>query len=71
MGFPRQECWNGLSFPPPGDLLDSEIKPSSPVSPALADGFLFTTASPGKDRYHHTNSGGGFSFMVFIKSTRL
>ena len=31
--------------------------------------FLFTTASPGKDRYHHTNSGRGFSFMVFI--TRL
>ena len=22
MGFPRQEYWNGLQFPPPGDLLD-------------------------------------------------
>ena len=23
MGFPRQEYWNWLPFPPPGDLLDS------------------------------------------------
>ena len=23
MGFPRQEYWNGLPFPPPGDLPDS------------------------------------------------
>ena len=22
MGFPRQEYWSGLPFPPPGDLLD-------------------------------------------------
>ena len=22
MGFPRREYWNGLLFPPPGDLLD-------------------------------------------------
>jgi len=22
MGFPRQEYWTGLPFPPPGDLLD-------------------------------------------------
>ena len=31
MGFPSQEYWSGLSFPPPGDLPDLEIKPSSPV----------------------------------------
>ena len=35
MGFPRQEYWSGLSFPPPGDLPDPGIKPASPVSPAL------------------------------------
>ena len=29
MGFSRQEYWNGLLFPPPGDLLDPEIKPVS------------------------------------------
>ena len=35
MGFPRQEYWNVLSFPPPVDLLDRGIKPVSLVSPAL------------------------------------
>jgi len=31
MGFFRQEYWNGLSFPPPGDLPDPGIEPVSPV----------------------------------------
>ena len=31
--FFRQEYWNGLPFPPPGDLPDPRIKPTSPVSP--------------------------------------
>ena len=44
MGFPRQEHWNGLPFPPPGDLPSPGIEP---VSPALA-GRLFTTEPPGK-----------------------
>ena len=35
MGFPRQEYWSGLPSPSPGDLPDPEIKPVSPVSPAL------------------------------------
>ena len=35
MGFFRQEYWDGLSFPPPGNLPDSGIEPASPVSPAL------------------------------------
>ena len=35
MEFPRQDYWSGLPFPPPGDLPDPEIKPASPVSPAL------------------------------------
>ena len=43
-GFPRQEYWNGLPCPPPGDLPDPQIKP---VSPALAGGF-FSTEPPGK-----------------------
>ena len=25
MGFPRQEYWSGLLFPPPGDLPDQGI----------------------------------------------
>ena len=44
MGFLRQEYWSGLSFPSPGDLLGSGIKPASP---ALAGGF-FTTEPQGK-----------------------
>ena len=47
MGFSRQEYWNWLPFPPPGDLPDPGDQRSSPVSPALA-GRFFTTAPPGK-----------------------
>ena len=36
MGFSGQEHWSGLSFPPPGDFLDPEIKRESLVSPDLA-----------------------------------
>ena len=31
MGFSRQEYWSGSLCPPPGDLPDSEIKPTSPA----------------------------------------
>ena len=31
-GFSRQESWSGLPFPPPRDLPDPGIKPTSPVS---------------------------------------
>ena len=40
MGFPRQEYWTGLPFPPPRDRPDPGIECASP---ALAGGF-FTTA---------------------------
>ena len=30
IGFLRQEYWNGLPFPSPGDLPNSGIKPTSP-----------------------------------------
>ena len=29
MGFPRQEHWTGLPFPPPGNLPDAGIEPTS------------------------------------------
>ena len=32
MGFPRQEYWRGLPFPPPGDLPNPGIEPMSPAS---------------------------------------
>ena len=31
MGFPRQEYWSGLPFPPPGDLPESVLKSRSPA----------------------------------------
>ena len=31
MGFSRQEYWSGLPCPPPGDLPDSGIEPTSPA----------------------------------------
>ena len=45
MGFSRQEYWSGLPCPPPGDLLNSGIKPVSLLSPALAGSFFTTSAT--------------------------
>ena len=42
MGFPSHEYWSGLPFPSPGDRSDPGIEPLSPVSPALAGGFIIT-----------------------------
>ena len=47
MGFPRQEYWSGLSFPPPGDLPNPGTEPMSPGSPVLA-GRFFATEPAGK-----------------------
>ena len=44
-----QEYWRGLSYPPPGDLLNPGIKPASLTCPALAGGF-FTTSASGKPK---------------------
>ena len=41
MGFPRQEYWNGLLFPSPGD------PPIEPGSPALAGKFFWQAEPPG------------------------
>ena len=40
MGFPGQEHWSGLTFPPSGDLPSPGIEPASPVAPTLATGIL-------------------------------
>ena len=47
MGSSQQEYWSGLLFPPPRDLPDPEIEPTSLVSLALAGGF-FNTVPSGK-----------------------
>ena len=44
-GFSRQDYWSGLPCPPPGDLPDPEIEPTSLTRPALADGFFTTGAT--------------------------
>ena len=44
MEFSKQEYWNGLPFPSPGDPSDSGIKPGSPV--LQADSLPFKP--PGK-----------------------
>ena len=47
MGFPWQEYWSRLPFPPPRDLPNPGIKPVSLLSTALA-GRFFTTEPPEK-----------------------
>ena len=44
MGFSRRDYLSGMPCPPPGDLFDPGIKPSSFISPTLAGGF-FTTST--------------------------
>ena len=40
MGFSEQEYWSGLPSPPPGDLPESGMEPTSPISHALAGRFF-------------------------------
>ena len=52
MGFSREECWSGLLCPPPGDLPDPGIEPTSRTSPALAGG-CFTTDTTWEAPIHY------------------
>ena len=45
MGLSKQEYWSGLPWPPPGDLPDPGIEPTSLMSPALAGRFFTTSAT--------------------------
>ena len=45
MEFSRQEYWSGVPFPPPGDLPNPGMDPSSLASPVLAGGFFTTSAT--------------------------
>ena len=51
MEFSRQEYWNKLLFPPPGNLPNPGIKLMSPTSLALAGRFL-TTEPLGKPFFY-------------------
>ena len=44
-GFSRKEYWSGLPFPPPGDLPEPGIEPTSLMFPSLACGFFTTSAT--------------------------
>ena len=45
MGFSRHEYWSGVPAPIPGDPPNPGIEPASCVPPAVAGGFLTTSAS--------------------------
>ena len=45
MEFSRQDCWNGLSCPPPEDLPEPGIEPIFLASLASAGGFFTTRAT--------------------------
>ena len=58
MGFPRQDYWSGLPFPPPEDLPHPGIES---MSPALT-GVFFITVPPGKipAKCSHLSCPGSF-----------
>ena len=60
MGFSRQEYWNGLPFPSPGDLPDSGTEPRSPT---LQVGFFTIQGSP-DDSLRYLKIFGNFFFAM-------
>ena len=57
-----QEYWKGLPFPPPGDLPDPGLEPTSPAPPALAGGF-FTMCHQGNSGKVSLHSQCPFSYL--------
>ena len=55
MGFSMQECYSGLPFPPPGDLPDPGIEPTSPdlQADSLPLGHLGSPKCPVDVSNHH------------------
>ena len=45
MGFSKQEYWSGLPCPPPGDLPNPRIEPTTLSSPALVGRFFTISAT--------------------------
>ena len=70
MEFSKQEYWSGLPLPPPEDLPNPGIKPTSNVSPRLAGG-LFTTEPPGKPLNIHILPLLCFLFLFSIFLSRI
>jgi len=53
LGYLRQEYWSGLPFPPPGDLPNQGMEPTSPALHTIScfAGAFFTVEPPGKPIY--------------------
>ena len=54
MGFSRQEYWNGLPCPPPGDLLDPGIESTPHYVSGIGRQVLYPNAAweaPGKRKH--------------------
>ena len=62
MGFSRQEYWNGLPFPSPGDLSDPGIEPRSPALQADA----LTSEPQGSHTYIYTRTHMYFSIYFIV-----
>ena len=71
MGFPRQEYWSGLPWPPPGDLPDPGVEPATPVlavdslplshlgSTETEQGLLIAFLDPGVREVSNRDSSAG------------
>ena len=66
--FSRQEYWNGLSFPTPGNLSDRRIKPMSPASPVLAGRVFITLFFITLSLYHCATWEAQYSIQRTLKS---
>ena len=54
MGFSKQEYWNGLPCPPPGNLLDPGIEPTPHYVSCIGRQVLYPSAAweaPGRVRH--------------------
>ena len=54
--FSRQEYWSGLPCPPPGDLSNPGIEPTSLGSPVLTGRYFTTNWPPEKPKMRPTNA---------------
>ena len=64
VGFSRQECWSGLPFPSPGDLLNPGIEPGSP---ALRADALPSEPPPPVCSYYYQSSCGILIHSAYFK----
>ena len=71
MGFSRQEYWDVLPCPPPGDLPGPWIEPWSLMSSALAGGFFTTSAAWEAPGYSIGSDNPESSSLTELRTQRL